>query len=198
MSAMREQELYDKYLSGKHWYSHPLEYAAEYAEFLRSRGFEGLLVDLGCGSGRDVHQFAQYGLDVIGVDLSESEVSNAKQNYPDSRFRVQNIENMDFGDGAVAAFYMINVVHYLNRDAAVKEIYRCLKEGGYLYIHFNLLIQDAEGNIDYQDSEVAILEQLSYFSIVKHRIFERKDFEPFPHEHQVLCLVLEKEQDGLF
>ena len=68
---MRSEKLYQKYADGRHWEKHPTLYAETFAEFLKSVNFEGLVVDVGCGNGRDVDVFSKLGFNVLGVDNSK-------------------------------------------------------------------------------------------------------------------------------
>lgn len=72
---MEQQQLFDKYKEGKHWENHPTEYAERYSAFLKKQSFSGLLVDVGCGNGRDVAVFQRNGFNVIGVDCSKNSLT---------------------------------------------------------------------------------------------------------------------------
>ncbi len=56
---------------------------------------EGLIVDLGCGSGLSALEFAKAGYHVLGVDLSESLVAIARTRVPDAEFRVESLFRTD-------------------------------------------------------------------------------------------------------
>ena len=61
MFIMEERKLYQKYSAGRHWGKHPTIYAESFSEFLKENNFEGLIVDVGCGNGRDVKVFSKLG-----------------------------------------------------------------------------------------------------------------------------------------
>ena len=109
---MEEKPLFDKYQEGRHWENHPTVYAETYIAFLKEEDFDDLLVDVGCGDGRDVAVFQQNGINVLGVDYSPEEIDNAKSKHPNLRFEVQNAEALDFDDNSVGAYFAINVIHY--------------------------------------------------------------------------------------
>lgn len=56
---------------------------------------EGLIVDLGCGSGLSALEFAKAGYRVLGVDISESLIAIAKTRVPDAEFRVESLFQTD-------------------------------------------------------------------------------------------------------
>lgn len=189
---MKSQALFDKYLKGKHWFNHPTIYAEKFACFLKDHGFNKLLIDVGSGNGRDVAVFCKHGLDVVGIDYSEKEIDLAKTNFPQCNFVVQNAENLDLQNKSVGAFFMINVIHYTNQNKVFKEFARTLKDGGFIFIHFNLEIKDVDNKVDYKQDEKKIIKLVSGFKIVEKNIFERADNLPKVHTHKIMELILEK------
>ena len=191
---MENVKLFNKYNEGKHWESHPTVYAEEFLSFLKEKNFTGNIVDLGCGNGRDVDVFNRKGFKVLGIDKSEENIKNAKRNFPNYKFEIQDIEKLKIKNNSVGAVFMINVIHYINKVKSIEEIYRILEDGGYFYIHFNLSITDSEGNIDYKDSEEEILKLISSFKIIERERIERVDKIPKMHKHIILKLILRKWQ----
>jgi len=90
---MHSLKLYHKYFKGKHWERHPTIYAETFTNFLKKHHFKGLLIDIGCGNGRDIDVFTRAGLDAIGID---KEISSAQTNFPKVRFEIQDIEKLSF------------------------------------------------------------------------------------------------------
>jgi len=189
---MEERQLYDSYLEGRHWETHPVVYAEKYVDFLKKNDFGGTLVDVGCGNGRDVSVFSNNGLDAMGIDYSKKDIELARRNFPKCRFEVMNVENLDFEDNSINAYFMINVIHYVKKQKALDELLRTLKSGGYFFIQFNLDIVDTDGNIDYHHDERDIRELVSKYNLLEERIFERVDTIPKIHTHTILELILHK------
>lgn len=189
---MESQQLYDKYLLGKHWENHPTIYAEHFSKFLKKSKFSGLIVDTGCGNGRDTEVFAKEGFQVLGIDYSSKEITKAKKKNPKLKFEVQDVEKLNLHDSSVNAFFMINVIHYVKKKEAIQEILRTLKKGGYFFIHFNLSIIDKNGRTDYVHKEDEILKLVSPFKIIKEGIFERVDTIPIEHTHKIMELILQK------
>lgn len=52
---------------------------------------EGLIVDLGCGSGLSAQEFVKAGYHVFGVDISESFIDIARKRVPKAEFRVGSL-----------------------------------------------------------------------------------------------------------
>ncbi|MDV2990788.1 MAG: hypothetical protein N4J56_000442 [Chroococcidiopsis sp. SAG 2025] len=52
---------------------------------------EGLIVDLGCGSGLSAQEFSKAGYSVLGVDISTSLINIARTRVPEAEFRVGSL-----------------------------------------------------------------------------------------------------------
>lgn len=189
---MQNQKLYNKYLKGKHWEDHPIIYAERFSDFLKKEKFNDLLIDIGCGSGRDVNVFVNNKLKCKGIDNSKDYILSAIKEFPNCNFEVQNAENLNFKDSSIGAVFMINVIHYLNKEKAINEILRVLKPKGFFFIHFNISIIDINGKMDYSNSEEEILNLVSKFKILEKNIFERVDLKPVKHTHKIMELILQK------
>jgi SAM-dependent methyltransferase len=61
----------------------------------RSQIREGLVVDLGCGSGLWAQKLIQADYQVLGVDISESMIAMARTRVPDAEFRVESLFKVD-------------------------------------------------------------------------------------------------------
>lgn len=189
---MQNEELYKKYLAGRHWEQHPMIYAEKFSDFLKNKNFNGLLVDLGCGTGRDVNIFHQKGFDILGIDKAEEEIYRADYNFPELKFRVADAEDLKMSPESVGAFFAINIIHYLDQEKAFTEIRHTLKLGGFLFIHFNLSIVDKDSLQDYQKSEEEVLKLFEGFKILEKNLFTRVDLKPFEHTHTILEVIAEK------
>ncbi len=189
---MENPGLLEKYKRGKHWEKHPTVYAERFVRFLNDNGVRGKVVDIGCGNGRDVAVFKNAGFDALGIDHSPEEIRHASMLHPDCMFEVQNAESMNLQDNSVAAFFMINVVHYTRKKEAFREIQRALMPGGLVLVHFNLSIVDSYLNVDYRDDEKEIMSLVSDFEVMHRETFQRKDMLPHEHTHTILELILKK------
>ncbi len=61
----------------------------------RSKIREGLVVDLGCGSGLWAQQLAKANYQVLGIDISESMIEMARTRVPEAEFRVESLFKAD-------------------------------------------------------------------------------------------------------
>ncbi|MBU0646498.1 class I SAM-dependent methyltransferase [Patescibacteria group bacterium] len=189
---MENQALFEKYVEGRHWDNHPDKYAVRFAGFLKKFGLVGTVLDVGCGSGRDVAVFKKNGLRIVGLDNDLDEIALASLHNPDVTIRLMDAHELRFPSETVAAAYMVNVIHYLKAAVAIAEIFRVLKPGGHFLVHFNRRITDHAGQIDYELPEATIADWTRLFRVVQTDDFQRFDIEPLPHTHLIRELILMK------
>src|SRR5947207_7641108 len=64
--------------------------------FARYKIHNGLVVDLGCGTGLWAEQLINRGYDVLGIDISEAMIRLARRRAPQAEFRVASLFQADF------------------------------------------------------------------------------------------------------
>lgn len=89
---------------------------------------------LGCGTGDESKILEDFGAtDIYGIDLSEVSIELAKETYPQCEFVVGDMNNLPYDDESFDFVYSSLVIHYSdNPEKVYKEIYRVLKQDGYL------------------------------------------------------------------
>ncbi|MCX5700303.1 MAG: methyltransferase domain-containing protein [Candidatus Omnitrophica bacterium] len=109
-------------------------YLVEGAEFAY-HGNEKVL-EVGCGIGTDLIEYAKYGANVSGVDLGPDQVMLTKINFklrglPYETIQEGNAESLPFDDESFDLVYSFGVLHHTpDTKKAVNEIYRVLKKDG--------------------------------------------------------------------
>ena len=94
-----------------------------------------LILDLGCGNGRDMRYFEEKGMEVIGLDFSVGQLSSVLRRA-DARpsLVMGDIVNLPFISGFADGALLGAVLHHIpkagERVMALKEAHRCLKPGG--------------------------------------------------------------------
>ena len=105
-----------------------------------------LILDLGCGPGRDARIFTDKGFKVIGVDLSENMIKAAKKRVKNAEFKVMDICRLDFKDNYFDGIWAsASFVHIPKNEIpkALKEARRVLKEKGIFY----LSVKEGKGEV---------------------------------------------------
>lgn len=93
------------------------------------------LLEVGCGMGTDLLQFARARARVTGVDLTPRSVETSRHHlelYGQSGdFALSDAENLPFGDDSFDVIYSNGVLHHTPDTArAIREVHRVLRPGG--------------------------------------------------------------------
>lgn len=93
-------------------------------------GTSGPGVDVGSGNGRVVHELSQRGLSAVGVDLSQTMVDTAREQFPECAFRQGSAYELPFEHQSLHWYRAERVYHQLTDiEAALSEARRVLKSG---------------------------------------------------------------------
>jgi SAM-dependent methyltransferase len=112
------------------------EYAPWMPEVMGFNDFAGKrLLEVGCGMGTDLLQFARGGARVTGVDLTRRSVETSRHHLKlygqTGDFALNDAENLPFKDDSFDVVYSNGVLHHTPDTAgAVREIHRVLRPGG--------------------------------------------------------------------
>lgn len=95
----------------------------------------GRVLDIGCGAGRTTGAIAALGYDVVGIDLAEPLLRNARRRYPSLEFRQMDATALAFEDDSFdAALFSFNGIDAIYPEAArvqsLSEACRVLRRGG--------------------------------------------------------------------
>ena len=100
-------------------------------------GDRGPVADLGCGPGRMTNFLSQLGVDAFGIDLSPKMIEQAKKAYPELRFEVGSMGELDLPDGELAGVLAYFSTHHSPseyRAIIFGEFHRVLAPGGHLML----------------------------------------------------------------
>jgi SAM-dependent methyltransferase len=102
---------------------------------------ESFILDIGCGTGHTEHGFVERGYtNIVGIDKSREMIEKAKSNYPNYKFQVADIMNMDgfpYNKGTFTHIMCLYfTIYYMpNKDQFFKNCYELLLPGGFLVVH---------------------------------------------------------------
>jgi SAM-dependent methyltransferase len=92
---------------------------------------DGLVVDLGCGSGILSRLVSEAGYEILGIDISEAMVAMARKRVPRGRFRVESLLTAELPP-AVAVAAVGECINYLfdrgNTSAGLRKLLRRVHE----------------------------------------------------------------------
>jgi len=103
-----------------------------------------IVLDAGCGQGRNVGYFLRSGYQVYGVDSSANNIAGIKQlaapfsdRSPQENFRISLVENLPFNDEKFDLVISSAVLHFANNAGHFEEMlssmWRVIRPGGYLF-----------------------------------------------------------------
>lgn len=106
---------------------------------------EMIILDAGCGEGRNTHYFIQQGYKILGTDSNPTAISMARiaaktldPTFDPQRFQVANVEELPFHDGAFNVIISSAVMHFANDlthfMAMMQEQMRVLAQGGLFWL----------------------------------------------------------------
>jgi len=112
----------------------------EYAPWMpRLMGFDKFhdarLLEIGCGMGTDLLQFARGGARCTGIDLTPRSIEITRHRFrlydADGAFMISDGEHLPFRDESFDVVYSNGVLHHTPDTAgAIREVHRVLRPGG--------------------------------------------------------------------
>ncbi len=124
------------------WGKAPSQGVVRFAEFLKSKEMsEAIVLDSGCGEGRNSIYLAKQGFRVYGLDISAVAIEKARE-WAEREglidkiwFEVGDVSQMEFRDEFFDAAIDINTINFVKvRRKYVAELSRVLKPKGYLLL----------------------------------------------------------------
>lgn len=109
-------------------------YLKQEAEFAYHHGEE--VLEIGCGMGTDLLEYAKHGAIVTGTDLGEDQVTLTRLNFQlhgvlFKEMKVENAEKLSFSDNSFDLVFSFGVLHHTpGTEKAISEVYRVLKPDG--------------------------------------------------------------------
>jgi len=133
-------------LAMEHWNKTPLflseeeryriyPWLYEVAEFRHHRG--GRVLEIGCGTGCDLLQFAKHGAEAFGIDVTAEHLRLARQRLA-GRAEIREADGtaIPFPAATFDYVYCHGVLHHVDQPRrVVQEIFRVLRPGGRFNVH---------------------------------------------------------------
>lgn len=96
------------------------------------------LLDIGTGTGVIPRNLYQYGAKIIGTDISESQIDEAKKLSKDMNieYYAQSAENLDFKDKSFDSISICQCIWYLDPRSLVDTLDKLLKDDGKVIITY--------------------------------------------------------------
>jgi len=94
-----------------------------------------IVLELGCGTGSFTRELARSGADVVAIDVSPDllEIARANCSLPNVQYQIQNAYALSYSEGVFDSVIGSSVLHHLEVEKALRNVYRVLKPGGTIY-----------------------------------------------------------------
>lgn len=95
------------------------------------------ILDLGCAGGRDSKIFADRGFDVVGIDLCDPFLEEAKKNVPSGTFLKKDFLDLDLPTTSFDGIWACaSLLHLKKTDVGktMESLYHLLKQGGHIFV----------------------------------------------------------------
>jgi SAM-dependent methyltransferase len=93
------------------------------------------VLELGCGAGYFTRELARSGADIVAIDVSPEllEIAKANCSAPNVQYQIQNAHALSYSESVFDSVVGSSVLHHLEIEEALREIYRMLRPMGTIY-----------------------------------------------------------------
>jgi SAM-dependent methyltransferase len=93
------------------------------------------VLELGCGIGSFTRELARSGAEIVAIDVSPEllEIANANCSATNVQYQIQNAYTLSYPESAFDSVVGSSVLHHLEVEKALRDVYRVLKPGGTIY-----------------------------------------------------------------
>jgi len=166
-----------------------------------------LLVDLGCGNGRDSFYFVKHKVNVLGIDYST--IIDKMLSFPMPLFIRMNLEKINkwvFNADVIYARFLLHSISEQCQDKIICWAFDDLKEGGLLCLEFRSVKDDLYGKGEKRGRDTFFFNRHARRFIRKEEIeeeirkagfriiysLEDKGLSPFGRENPMLIRIVAK------
>ena len=117
---------------GSSWSFEPTDSALQVSELFASKHFNKVLIP-GVGFGRNAKPFVEKGINVTGIEISETAIRLARENGLEFPIHHGSVAQMPFDDSVYDGVYCYALIHLFNQNERrqfLKNCYNQLREGG--------------------------------------------------------------------
>lgn len=138
--AKREKDFFDNLAKGdrEYWGCETqtgrlrLKLRGQYIKKTLKKKHGVTLLDLGCGLGALTQHLTQISGKIYAVDISSQSISTAKSKIKSNKiiFKSDNAHNLSFRSNFFDAIVGNSILHHINLEKALSEVFRTLKKDG--------------------------------------------------------------------
>jgi len=186
-----------EYREGVHWDNG--RHSSRIEDFIDYVNVDDMILDAGCGTGRDVNYLDQLGFRTIGIDISFEAIKIAyerSRGLTNSKFVTGEIEELPYPENTFDLIYSGYTLQRTVFNRAFPELYRVLKSDGILYaVIFTETKYEIPNIKDLFVPRLMLLDALrsSHFFVIKETAdrFAEEDHDGL-HYHTRLVIIAKK------
>ena len=93
------------------------------------------VLELGCGAGYFTQELARSGADIVAIDVSPEllEIARTNCSAPNVQYEIENAYALSYDDAVFDSVVGSSVLHHLEIEKALRDIYRVLQPAGAIY-----------------------------------------------------------------
>lgn len=114
---------------GTIWSFQPTDSALQVSEFFASKNLRQILIP-GIGFGRNAKPFLEKGMDVTGIEISETAIRLARENGLNIAIHHGSVEQMPFDDSIYDGIYCYALIHLLHQRERRQFLKNCYNQLG--------------------------------------------------------------------
>lgn len=125
---------------------------------------KSLILEVGCGWGRIVFECLKRGFNVVGIEINKKEVDDLNKKLSQLKLSTkvkiynESIKSTPFKDETFSAVIMQGILSALPKESRVDglhEIYRILKQNGYIHVaEFELITDNKKATERYENDKL--------------------------------------------
>ena len=93
------------------------------------------VLELGCGAGYFTQELVRSGADIVAIDVSPEllEIARSNCSAPNVQYQLENACELSYDDAVFDSVVGSSVLHHLEIEKALRDVYRVLKPAGTIY-----------------------------------------------------------------
>lgn len=134
------------------------------------------VLEIGCGNGRDATEIVKRTNNYLGVDIAEEFIKIARENVPQGRFEVRDIEAYDLPEGLDIVFAFASLIHTPKEKLMkiIDKIYNSLNTDGIVFL-----------SMKYSDQYSEVIKEDEFGSRTFY-LYSKKDVEELGKDFHIL------------
>jgi len=100
---------------------------------------DSYILEIGCGYGRELFQFAKISTHIYGIDISETHAALTKKNVPSAETKSYDGKTLPYSDNSFDFVYSCFVMQHMSKASGLelmKEMFRVLRPKGKVLLEF--------------------------------------------------------------